>query len=73
MQILPLSQVIPNISYPCLVKPKKKIEVADDDLEVHMLDNLGGASNKHGNRYAKNPWFHDQSSGRGTQTHLIKI
>lgn len=49
------------------MKNKKKIEVVDDDLEVHMLDNLERASHKKGNRYVKNTWFHDQSSGRGKQ------
>lgn len=59
-------QLQPNLTTH-LVKYKKnnKVEIADEDLEVHMLEDRDLNHSARGNRFIKNQWIADKSSGRG--------
>jgi hypothetical protein len=49
----------------CLVKQQKKIEVADDDLEIQMLDEAENRRRNKDNKYKKNPWLEENKLTKG--------
>ena len=50
---------------PTLVKHKKKLEVAEDDLEVQILDDSQDNRKGKDGKFIKNTWIEDHSSSKG--------